>query len=160
MKHSLSGLTVAVHYGCHFPHQESASTIIDDVESPRVLEEILQELGANVVPYKEQALCCGAGLNQRILHEDRINSLNITLRKMKSIRSTQPDAIIVVCPYCELHMDSAQVELEVEFDEEFDIPVLHIMELLGILLEVPAEKLGLGALDVSVDEIKEKLVGG
>ncbi|MHA1682631.1 MAG: heterodisulfide reductase-related iron-sulfur binding cluster, partial [Promethearchaeota archaeon] len=126
LKNSLSGMKVSVHYGCHFLHQEDPSKIIDDVEAPHIMEAILKDLGAEVIPYKERALCCGAGLNQRILHEDRINSLNITLRKMKSIRNAAPDFVVVVCPYCEFHLDNAQVELDVEFDEEFEIPVLHL----------------------------------
>ncbi|MHA1371385.1 MAG: heterodisulfide reductase-related iron-sulfur binding cluster, partial [Promethearchaeota archaeon] len=99
----------------------------------------------------------GAGLNQRILQEDRINSLRITLRKMESIARHEPDVIVVVCPYCLLHLDNAQVELEVEFDKEFEIPVVHLTELLGILLQLSPDTLRLDAHKVPVTGLLEKI---
>ncbi|MHA1699106.1 MAG: heterodisulfide reductase-related iron-sulfur binding cluster [Promethearchaeota archaeon] len=157
LKLNLENINIAVHYGCHFLHQEDASVIIDDVERPTIIEDVLKELRANIVDYSEKNLCCGAGLNQRILQEDRINSLRITLRKMESIARHEPDVIVVVCPYCLLHLDNAQVELEVEFDKEFEIPVVHLTELLGILLQLSPDTLRLDAHKVPVTGLLEKI---
>ena len=156
-KHNLENVKIAVHYGCHFLHQEDQGVIIDDIENPTIIEEILNELKADIVNYKEKALCCGAGLNQRVLKDDRMNALEITLKKMRSIGKHKPDAIVVVCPYCELHLDNSQFELEVEFDEDFDIPVLHLTELLGILFELPEAVLKLDNHKISVDDFLEKV---
>ncbi|MHA1794014.1 MAG: heterodisulfide reductase-related iron-sulfur binding cluster [Promethearchaeota archaeon] len=157
MKHSLSGIKLAVHYGCHFLHVEDYSTMIDDVERPIILEETLKELKADIADYEEYQLCCGAGLNQRIIQEDRTNSLKITLRKLNSIMKHEPDALIVICPYCQFHLDNAQFELEVEFDEEFELPVIHLNELLGILMDLPANVLRLDSHKVPLDDFLEKV---
>lgn len=157
VKHSLKNINIAVHYGCHFLHQEDPDAIIDDVENPTILEEIIGELDANIIEYKEKMLCCGAGLNQRILFEDRSNSLQISLKKLSSIQKHHVDAILVICPYCEVHLDSVQAELEVEFDEEFDIPILHVNELLGILMDFPPDVLRLDVHKVPVDSFLEKV---
>nr|MDO8083328.1 heterodisulfide reductase-related iron-sulfur binding cluster [Candidatus Sigynarchaeum springense] len=156
-RRSLDGLKMAIHYGCHFLHQDDPSMILDDFENPGFLEELVRGLGGEGVDYRERLACCGAGLNQRMLHDDRTNSLQITLRKMNSIKSCGAEAIVVVCPYCLLHLDNAQAELEVEFDEEFELPVLHISELVGILYDLPASTLRPDAHKVGLKGIMEKI---
>jgi heterodisulfide reductase subunit B len=156
-RRTIDGLAVAIHHGCHFLHQENPDVLLDDFENPRFLETLLEGMGAKVIDYRERLTCCGAGLNQRVLHEDRTNSLKITLRKMRSIKTRGAEAIVVVCPYCLLHLDSAQAELDVEFDTAFDIPVLHLSELVGMLYDLPATTLRLDAHKVSVDAISKKI---
>ncbi len=156
-RRTLGGLKVAVHYGCHFLHQDDPSVLLDDFENPRFLETMVDGMGAEVVDYRERLSCCGAGLNQRMLHDDRTNSLKLTLRKMESIKARGAEAIVVVCPYCLLHLDNAQAELEVEFDTEFDIPVLHLAELVGMLYDLPASSLRLDAHKVGVDGVSKKV---
>lgn len=156
-RRSLDGLKVAIHYGCHFLHQEDPAVMLDDFENPLFLEALIEGLGGEVVEYRERLSCCGAGLNQRMLHEDRTNSLEITLQKMESIKTSGAEAIIVVCPYCLLHLDNAQAELAVEFDAEFDIPVLHLTELVGILYDLPAPVLRLDAHKVGVEGVVKKI---
>jgi heterodisulfide reductase subunit B len=157
LQHSLNGLDLVVHYGCHFLHQEDPGVVLAEPDNPWFLEEMLEEFGAKVHDYKERLLCCGAGLNQRILHDDRANALKLTRRKLASIKTRSPDAIIVVCPYCELHLDSAQVELEIEDDTNYDIPVLHLDELLGIMADLPKDRLQLDVHKVDVDHLLEKI---
>ncbi|MBN2150554.1 MAG: hypothetical protein JW839_03805 [Candidatus Lokiarchaeota archaeon] len=156
-RRSLDGLKVAVHYGCHFLHQDDPATLLDDYENPGILEEVVRGMGGEPVDYRERLACCGAGLNQRMLHDDRTNSLKITLRKMESMKKSGAEAIVVVCPYCLLHLDNAQAELEVEFDAEFDIPVLHLAELVGMLYDLPTSTLRLDAHKVGVETVSEKL---
>jgi heterodisulfide reductase subunit B2 len=157
-KHSLDGVRLAVHYGCHFLHQEDPDVMLDNFENPSILEDLLGgSMEATIVDYRERLTCCGAGLNQRMIQEDRTNSLKITLRKMKSIRKTNADAIVVVCPYCLLHLDNAQAELEVEFDETFDIPVLHLSELLGLLFDLSPEIVHLDAHKIPVQAFLKKV---
>ena len=158
LKHSLDGVKIAIHYGCHFLHQEDPDVILDDFVNPSILEILLGScLDATVVDYRERLTCCGAGLNQRIIKDDRTNSLKITLRKMTSIKKAGTDAIVVVCPYCLLHLDNAQAELEVEFDETFDIPVLHLSELLGLVFDLPLDIVRLDAHKVSAQSFLKKL---
>ncbi len=156
-RRTLDGLKVAVHYGCHFLHQEDPAVLLDDFENPGFLETMVEGMGAEAVDYRERLACCGAGLNQRILHEDRTNSLKITLKKMESIKASGTEAIVVVCPYCLLHIDNAQAELAVEFDAEFDIPVLHLVELVGMLYDLPAPVLRLDAHKVDVGGVSKRI---
>lgn len=157
-KRSLDGVKIAIHYGCHFLHQEDPGVMLDDFENPSILEDLLAgSMEASVVDYRERLTCCGAGLNQRIIQDDRTNSLKITLRKMKSIRKAGADVIVTVCPYCLLHLDNAQAELEVEFDETFDLPVLHLSELVGVLFDLPPEIVRLDAHKVPVNSFLRKI---
>ncbi|MEX2757211.1 MAG: heterodisulfide reductase-related iron-sulfur binding cluster [Candidatus Sigynarchaeota archaeon] len=38
-RRTLDGLKVAIHYGCHFLHQDDPSVLLDDFENPGFLEE-------------------------------------------------------------------------------------------------------------------------
>lgn len=149
----MDGCKVAVHYGCHFLHQEDPAVVLDDPEDPSIIEGTLEGLGVHVARYTERLACCGAGLNQRLIHDDRINALQVTLRKMRSIKAHDVDCIVVVCPYCQLHLDNAQVELEVEFDEEFNIPVVHLAQFIGLAMDVPLEVLRFDVHKVPVDPL-------
>jgi heterodisulfide reductase subunit B len=157
-KRSFEGVKLAIHYGCHFLHQEDPAVLLDDFVNPSILETLIGDtMEATVADYRERLTCCGAGLNQRIIKDDRTNSLKITLRKMTSIKKAGADAIVVVCPYCLLHLDNAQAELEVEFDESFDIPVLHLSEVIGLLFDLPAEIVRLDAHKVSAHSFLKKI---
>ncbi len=155
IKRDLNGARVAVQYGCHYlnPHPDH---IICDPEKPHFVEEYIQILGGVPVEYQEKTLCCGSGVTQRKVHPNA--SLMVGYEKMKSIRANKPDLIVTICPYCELEMDQGQLELAIEYSDEFHIPVLHLSEMIGVLLGLDPEKeLHLSTHKTSVQPFLEKL---
>lgn len=154
-KHDLSGLHVVVHYGCHYirTHRE---TILDDHVYPFVMDEILKALEIESVDYTEKALCCGQGYIQKIINPDA--SLEISYKKIKSIAQVDPDAIINICPQCMNILDNAPVLIEVEKDENYEFPVIHINQLIGLYLGLdPINDLGLDSHNTSTERFLKKI---
>ena len=85
-------------------------------------------------------------------------SLLVGYEKMKSIRANEVDLIVTICPYCLLEMDNSQLEFEVQYNEEFHIPVLHLTELIGLLMGLdPEAELQLSSHKTPVDPFVRKL---
>ena len=61
IKYPLTGLRVAVHYGCHFL-RPSNKIQMDDPMTPHIFDEIVEDLGAKSVDYDRKMDCCGGSL--------------------------------------------------------------------------------------------------
>ncbi|MHA1928286.1 MAG: CoB--CoM heterodisulfide reductase subunit B [Candidatus Thorarchaeota archaeon] len=118
-------LKVAVHYGCHFlrPFDEKQ---IDDPDAPRILEDYLEALGVECIPYKRWDACCGAGGGVKAAHS--ADSMRMLAEKLESIKASGADAILDVCPFCHLQFDGGQKTLNKEYGTDFKIPVINIAQ--------------------------------
>lgn len=137
-------LNIAVHYGCHFL-KPSDIHHIDDPERPKMLDELVEMTGATSVNYKDKQMCCGAGGGVRSGVPDV--GLKITKAKVENIMDSNAQCIVTPCPFCHLQFDMGQKELG------YEIPVLHISQLLGLAFGVERRKLGFEAHAVPVDKI-------
>jgi len=142
----VNGLPVAVHYGCHLL-KPSRIKALDVVERPTILDEIVEAAGAKSVPYAEKNACCGAGGGVRAREPEL--ALKLTEQKLKSIKETGAKAIVTPCPFCHLQFDRGQVDLK-----GYDIPVIHLSQLLAMAFGVKDETLGLEMNDTKVDMAK------
>jgi heterodisulfide reductase subunit B len=155
IKRDLNGTRIAVQYGCHYLNVHPKH-IISDPENPTFVETMIEFLGGVPVEYQEKTLCCGSGVTQRKVHPNA--SLLVGYEKMKSIRANDVDLIVTICPYCLMEMDNNQIELEIQYSEDFHIPVLHLAELIGLLMGLkPEEELHLSSHKTSVDPFISKL---
>jgi heterodisulfide reductase subunit B len=142
------GLKIAIHYGCHYlkPSEESGT----DPESPEVLERIVEVLGCESVEFPEKLSCCGAGGG--VWSGDEEVSLGILERKMKFIKEVGADCILDVCPFCHLQLDQGQKRLKTRYD----VPVLHLNQLIGLSFGVKDKVLGVHTHMVSTRDIARK----
>lgn len=140
VKKPLNSLKVAIHYGCHFlkPRKIRGQ---GSSEKPHVLEDIVKALGAKPVYYKEKLLCCGAGGGVRAGNLD--TALEITARKLESVKETGADLILHPCSFCHFQFDRGQVELRERKGIEFDVPVVHLVQLVGLAVGIDPKSLGL-----------------
>ena len=142
----LNGLPVAVHYGCHLL-KPSRIKALDVAERPTIMDDIVEAAGARSVPYSEKNACCGAGGGVRARVPEL--STQMTEMKLKSVKESGAKAIVTPCPFCHLQFDRTQKELG-----GYDIPVLHISQLLAMAFGVKDETLGLDMNDTKVDVAK------
>ncbi|MEM3522001.1 MAG: heterodisulfide reductase-related iron-sulfur binding cluster [Candidatus Bathyarchaeia archaeon] len=150
---SLSMLNVALHAGCHL---YKAINIEESDKKPKMFEEIVKATGANLVNYGLEKMCCG--YPQRQVSE-RISLLETLAIKLKGIVDSKADCIVVVCPGCHIQLEFGQIELKHKYKIAFQIPVIHLMELLAIAMGIPYEKLGLEIRRVPIKDLLKKLEG-
>ncbi|MBI5015984.1 MAG: CoB--CoM heterodisulfide reductase subunit B [Deltaproteobacteria bacterium] len=138
----LTGLKVGTHYGCHY--YRPSNTMRDELPDPRyplpdVMEKILETLGAQVVEYGRQDLCCGAamGINTGLTDE----ALQITDEKLASMYQAGLDALATACPTCFAQFDTGQALLRRKDKSRRSIPVYHIAELVAYALGAEPERL-------------------
>ena len=140
VKNPLEGLKVAIHYGCHFLKPRKIRGH-GSSEKPHVLEDIVKALGAEPIYYKEKLLCCGAGGGVRAGNLD--TALEITARKLESVKEAGADCILHPCSFCHFQFDRGQVELRERKGIEFDVPVIHLVQLIGLAVGIDPKSLGL-----------------
>jgi heterodisulfide reductase subunit B len=149
----LSMLNVALHPGCHI---YKALSIEESDKKPRMFEEIVKATGANIVNYGLEKMCCG--YPQRQVNE-RISLVETLATKLKEIMNSKADCIVVVCPGCHIQLEFGQIELKHKYKIAFQIPVIHLMELLAIAMGIPYEKLGLEIHRIPIKDLMKKLEG-
>ncbi len=151
----LTGLNVAIHYGCHLLKPKFDRTF-GSTERPRFFDELVEATGATSVDYKEKMMCCGAGGGVRSYKVDL--ALDIANEKLYNMTQADADVIVNVCPFCQLQLDRGQVEIKEKFGDSYDLPVLHYNQLLGIAQGMNPEELGLDAHEISVEPLLAKIL--
>jgi len=152
VKKPLNGFKFVNHPGCHIL-RPSTIVDVDDPEKPMKLDNLLKALGAESIDYPEKLDCCGGGL--LLSHSE--SALTIAGLKLKAIKSLNVDGLVVSCPSCKIMLGAKQEAVGAIVGEKFEIPVLYYTQLLGLALEIEAEKLGLHLNQSPVDKIIEKL---
>lgn len=147
-------LKVAVHYGCHLLKPKKYRRV-ESSERPTLLDELVEAIGAKSVPYRDKMMCCGAGGGLRSSFPDV--SMDIAKEKLENIKNAGADCVITPCVFCHLQFDIGQIDIRNKLGLQFNIPVLHYVQLLGLALGLQPEKLGLYSNAVSTDSVIKKL---
>jgi len=151
VKHPMSHIKVAVHYGCHYlrPTEHAG---FDDPEDPVMIDNIVDACGAKSVDYEDKLDCCGAGGGVRSHVVELANAL--TEDKCRNIHAAGADCIVTGCPFCLLQFDNAQKSFSKE-----GIPVMHISQLQALAMGIDPISLGFDTHQVSVHSFLRKLRG-
>lgn len=155
VKRRLTGLKVAVHYGCHYLKPADIYDNAEDPEDPHSLDELVWLTGAESIDYKEKTKCCGAGvlaINEELAH-------SMARNKLLELSQDTVDALVVICPFCSIMFDDNQRKIEQKFQEQYNLPVLYYPQLLGMALGIDEKALGLRMNRVSTKRLLEKISG-
>ncbi len=142
-----NGLRVAVQPGCHLTKPKRIH--FGQRMGVTALDELVEATGAKSVPYSRKETCCGGplrGINDDVASE-------VAKQKLDSMKAAGVDAIVTVCPFCYLELDSGQVELKRHTKAEYNIPVLHFAELLRIAMGMKLEDWEIKAHRIPVTKI-------
>jgi len=135
----LSGLKIAVHYGCHYLKPSEIHGGFDDPENPDSLEALVALTGATVVDYPGKKMCCGGP----VLPVDEKSAMLVTKGKLDNLKEAGADALCLVCPFCSVMYDGNQKSIEAEHETEYQIPVLYLTQVLGMAMGFDRKALGL-----------------
>jgi len=151
LAYPLTGMRIAVHYGCHLlrPSQE---LMFDDPFWPTKFERLVEALGAESVSYPTKMECCG---NLLLRAGEEEASQAMCRKKLRDLAIQEVDALTLVCPSCMMQYDNMQYVLQ-RAGEELHIPILYYAELLGLALGLQLDELGLDRHRVDVTPFLEK----
>jgi heterodisulfide reductase subunit B len=148
----LTGLKVGTHYGCHY--YRPAGTMSRGPMDPRyplpeTMELVLEALGAEIVEYNRQDLCCGAALSINAGKNEE--SLKIAAEKLDWMNEAGVEALSVACPACFTQFDTGQLLLSRKEGNRKLIPVFHIVELAALALGAEPQSINLSAHKINPD---------
>jgi heterodisulfide reductase subunit B len=132
----LTGLKVAIHYGCHLL-KPSRIMEVDDPDNPTVMERLIEALGATPVRHRNWYLCCGKACQDAEIPANMMHDL------LGTVADVGADLLCMICPTCFGQFDHGQAKIAKRFAEEFHTPPLYFFQLLAFAQGTPYEELGL-----------------
>lgn len=123
-----TGLKVATQPGCHlFKPKRIHFGPKQEIEE---LDELVRATGAESVGYDRKEMCCGGplrGIDDELARQ-------VARLKLTHIKNAGADCIVTVCPFCFVELDLGQLEIKRHYNEEYNLPVLHFIELLRMAM--------------------------
>lgn len=147
----LSGLQLAAHYGCHYLKPTEAHDRFDDPEDPHSLDQLIEALGANSIYYEGREQCCGGG----ILGADEETALALPHLKLERAVAAGADAMVVICPFCDIMYELQQRRIEKRYETRYNLPVVFYPQLLGLAMGLSADEVGLSLNRVKSRKLME-----
>jgi heterodisulfide reductase subunit B len=135
----LHNLRLAPYYGCLVVRPGFGGQF-DDPEYPTSLDKLLRTLGSTVVDFPLKAHCCGGHMTQ--ISQD--TALELIRRILQNAADYQADAIVTLCPMCQINLDLFQESVNRRFNLHYELPVLYFTQVLGLAMGIEAADLGIG----------------
>ena len=132
----LTGLRVAVHYGCHLL-KPSRVMRVDDPNHPTILENLLKAIGAEPIHHDKTLLCCGRACMTNEIPE------NMVIDILEAIKLNNADCMGLICPTCFDEFDLGQIVLGKKYKKKLEVPVVYYFQLLGLAQGLGPEQVGL-----------------
>lgn len=143
---------IAPFYGCYIL-RPSWDLGFDDPENPRSLEKVIKAVGAEPVAYAGRTKCCGFPI---ILEKEAI-AVAMAGTNMKEAKDEGADFMVTPCPLCHMSLDIYQDRAGKAVNANLQLPILHLPQLLGLAMGVPAKDLGVSRHLVPVDSIVRRI---
>jgi succinate dehydrogenase / fumarate reductase cytochrome b subunit len=148
----LKGLKIAPFYGCQIL-RPSKVLGFEDPDRPSSLERIIEACGGEAVDYPAKLKCCGFP----IIQAREETALGELIQPIEQAKEAGADAIVTPCPLCHLSLDAWQTKLEESTGRRFDMPILHLSQLIGVAAGVPEAELKFKRHVVSVEPVMERI---
>jgi heterodisulfide reductase subunit B len=134
VKKPLTDLIIAPYYGCQCLRPYS---IFDDPEDPRSMEGVIKASGANIHQWNMGGRCCGAS---HMTTKPEV-ALELVAAILKAARGA--DAIVTVCPMCQMNLEAYQKKISGMCKEDLSMPILYLPQFLGMALGLSEQDLRL-----------------
>ncbi len=148
----LRGLKIAPFYGCQIL-RPSKLLGFDDPDKPDSLERIITACGGEPIDYPAKIKCCGFPIIQA--RED--TALAELIQPIEQAKEAGADAIVTPCPLCHLSLDAWQSKLKKQTGKDFQMPIFHLSQLIGVAAGLADSELRFRRHVVSMQPALEKL---
>jgi succinate dehydrogenase / fumarate reductase cytochrome b subunit len=148
----LKGLKIAPFYGCQIL-RPSKLLGFEDPDRPESLERIIEACGGEPIDYPAKVKCCGFPIIQA--RED--TALGELIQPIEQATEAGADAMVTPCPLCHLSLDAWQSKLRKQTGKDFQMPILHLSQLIGVAAGLADAELKFKRHVVSVEPVIEKL---
>src|SRR5689334_14713482 len=148
----LKGLKVAPFYGCQIL-RPSKLMGFEDPDRPWSLEKIIEACGGEAIDYPAKVKCCGFPIIQA---REEV-ALGELIQPIEQASEAGADAMVTPCPLCHLSLDAWQSKLKAQTGRDFNMPILHLSQLVGVAAGLEEPELKFKRHVVSVDPVLEKL---
>ena len=150
--HGLKGLKIAPFYGCQIL-RPSKLLGVDDPDRPHTLEAVISACGGEPIDYPAKIKCCGFPIIQA--REEL--ALNELIQPIEQAMEAGADAMVTPCPLCHLSLDAWQQKLQKQTGRTFEMPILHLSQLVGVAAGLADSELKFKRHIVSMKPVLEKL---
>ena len=148
VKKPLAELSIAPYYGCQALRPYA---IFDDPEDPHSMDSLIQAAGAKAYPWKMGTKCCSASH----LNTEMEVGIELVAAILKGAKGA--DAIVTICPMCQMNLEAFQKKVCRMSNEDLHITILYLPQLLGLAIGLTEQNLRLD-LNLSItDSFRKKL---
>ena len=148
----LKGLRIAPFYGCQIL-RPSKILGFEDPDRPWSLERIIEACGGEAVDYPAKVKCCGFP----IIQAREETALGELIQPIEQAKEAGADAIVTPCPLCHLSLDAWQSKLKKATGRDFQMPILHLAQLIGVAAGLEEAELKFKRHVVPVTPVLQKL---
>jgi len=132
VRRPLEGLRPVSYYGCLMVRPRGMIEN-DDPDNPRLMDDLMTALGAEVKNWSYKTDCCGGSLS--LTRTDVV--VTLVNRLFEAAEEADANCLVVACPMCLANLEMRQKEGKLSFGLEHDLPVFFFTELLGLSLDIP-----------------------
>ncbi len=134
----LSEFNIAPFYGCH-NIRPSELHKKDNPYNPTSLDDLIIACGGESVDYEEKNKCCGFHVELQAPK----TAATLSGNAIAGATDNNADMMVTPCPLCHLKLDTQAEHAGEAVGREFDMPVLHMQQMVGLALGCSPEELGL-----------------
>lgn len=136
VKNPLGGIRIAPFYGCHILRPRYLWGEVGVAET-QALEKLIHATGATAIDFPQRLSCCGFHL----LLVDEKASLRMTAECLQRARESGADLLVTPCTLCHISLDMYQAKAGRLVGSSYNLPILHLSQLLGLALGVDPRRL-------------------
>jgi len=129
----LSDLKVAPYYGCTLQRPQDVG--IEPMGSFRLMTQMLEAIGATVVPFNSADKCCGSYQVINVEAGDNDAAANV----INAAASAGIEALATSCPLCEYNLGKQQDQFMAKGKITANVPTFYFTQLLAMALGVSPE---------------------
>lgn len=126
VKKPLKGLKISPYYGCLLLRPRGIG--IDDTDNPRILEDLIEALGGEVVDFSHKQKCCGS--YHTVQMKEAVADLSHDI--LKQAENAGANILVTACPLCEYNLGPRQSQIKKQYPSFDSIPVVYFTQLMAL----------------------------